>query len=166
MEEHVARAAGEAIRQQPDGPGPDDRVVSAAQLTAVGPGGTRIVSVTPRWGSHASSQAPPGPTAPSPAVSPQQTAPARQAPAGRPRKPAPTARQPRRGRGYGRFSRAIYGTVWATYTALFTIGAFAALFTGAVLAGLLGLLVAALAGRYAYRIWTWRARVLWFVIFF
>lgn len=40
------------------------------------------------------------------------------------------------------------------------------LFGGQILAGFLALVLGALAGRYDYRIWTWRARRLLFFIIF
>jgi hypothetical protein len=40
------------------------------------------------------------------------------------------------------------------------------LFGSQILAGLLALVLVALAGRYGYRIWTWRARRLLFFIIF
>jgi hypothetical protein len=92
------------------------------------------------------------------AVPPAQQAnaaptPVRQVPGGAP------ARLP-----YSHGRRAGYGLLWAAWTAVLTIGGFAELFGGQVLGGLLALVLAALAGRYDYRIWTWRARRLLFLI--
>lgn len=63
---------------------------------------------------------------------------------------------------YGK--RTGYGLVWAGWTLLLTIAGFAGLFGGHILSGLFALALAALAGRYDYRIWTWRARRLLFFI--
>jgi len=57
---------------------------------------------------------------------------------------------------YGK--RAGYGLLWAAWTSVLTIAGFAGLFGGQVLGGFFTLALAALAGRYDYRIWTWRAR--------
>lgn len=73
--------------------------------------------------------------------------------------PSPAARLP-----YSHGKRVGYGVLWAAWTTVLTIGGFAALFSGQVLAGLIGLVLAALAGRYDYRIWTWRARRLLFLL--
>ncbi len=65
---------------------------------------------------------------------------------------------------YSQGKRAGYGLLWAAWTAVLTIGGFAELFGGQILGGLFALVLAALAGRYDYRIWTWRARRLLFLI--
>jgi hypothetical protein len=65
---------------------------------------------------------------------------------------------------YSHGKRVRYGVLWAAWTAVLMIGGFAALFGGQVLVGLLGLILAGLAGRYDYRIWTWRARRLLFLL--
>ena len=65
---------------------------------------------------------------------------------------------------YGHGKRAGYGLLWAAWTAVLTIGGFAELFGGQILGGLFALVLTALAGRYDYRIWTWRARRLLFLI--
>lgn len=70
------------------------------------------------------------------------------------------------GRPYGNGRRLFYGSLWGFYTAALVIGSFAAMFGGQVLSGLFGLALGALAGRYDYRIWTWQARRLWFLIIF
>jgi hypothetical protein len=56
---------------------------------------------------------------------------------------------------------ASYGQCW---TALLAIGGFVVLFGGQILGGLVVLILAAIAGRYDYRIWTWQARRLLFFI--
>jgi hypothetical protein len=65
---------------------------------------------------------------------------------------------------YSHGKRAGYGLLWAAWTTLLTIAGFTGLFGGHILAGLFALVLAALAGRYDYRIWTWRARRLLFFI--
>jgi hypothetical protein len=59
---------------------------------------------------------------------------------------------------------ASYGLLWAAWTLVLTIAGFSGLFSGQILAGLFALVLAVLAGRYDYRIWTWRARRLLFLI--
>lgn len=65
---------------------------------------------------------------------------------------------------YSHSKRVLYGALWAAWTAVLAIGGFAALFGGQVLAGLVALVLAVVAGRYDYRIWTWQARRLLFLI--
>lgn len=65
---------------------------------------------------------------------------------------------------YGQGKRITYGSLWAGWTAVLTIAGFTGLFGGQVLPGLFALVLAAVAGRYDYRIWTWRARRLLFFI--
>jgi hypothetical protein len=65
---------------------------------------------------------------------------------------------------YSHGKRTGYGLLWAGWTLLLTIAGFAGLFGGQILTGLLALVLAALAGRYDHRIWTWRARRLLFLI--
>jgi hypothetical protein len=84
------------------------------------------------------------------------------APPGHGAQTAPVARRA----GYGNGTRVGYGLLWAGWTLVLLIGGLAALFGGQVLAGLIGLVLAALAGRYDYRIWTWQARRLLFLIVF
>ena len=79
-----------------------------------------------------------------------------------PEKPV-QARAPRR-LPYSDGKRVGYGVLWAGWTALLTIGGFAELFGGQILGGLIVLILAAIAGRYDYRIWAWRARRLLFFI--
>lgn len=66
-------------------------------------------------------------------------------------------------RRYGQGRRALYGVIWAAWTAVLVIGGFAALSSGQF-AGLLALALGALAGYYDFRIWTWQAKRLWFLI--
>ncbi len=69
-------------------------------------------------------------------------------------------------RPYSEAKRVGYGLLWAGWTAVLLIAGFAGLFSGQVFAGLMGFALAALAGRYDYRIWTWQARRLLFLIIF
>lgn len=68
--------------------------------------------------------------------------------------------------GYSNGKRVGYGLLWAGWTLVLLIGGLTALFGGQVLPGLIGLVLAVLAGRYDYRIWTWQARRLLFLIIF
>jgi hypothetical protein len=70
----------------------------------------------------------------------------------------------RRRTPYSQGRRAFYGVMWAAWTAVFAIGGFSLLFSHQILSGLVALALAGLSGRYDYRIWTWRARRLWFFI--
>ena len=65
---------------------------------------------------------------------------------------------------YSHGKRTGYGLLWAAWTMVLAIAGFSALFGGQILTGLVALVLAALAGRYDYRIWTWRARRLLFFI--
>jgi hypothetical protein len=58
------------------------------------------------------------------------------------------------------------GICWALWTLLFTIGAFTSFATGSAGTGLLGLVLAGLAGWYDYRIWALKARRLTFFLIF
>jgi hypothetical protein len=103
-------------------------------------------------------------TAPTTANPPEQDlvtppAPARPIPATVSREAGSVRRTP-----YSHGRRVFYGVVWAGWTALLTIAGFAALFGGQVLGGLFALAAAGAAGHYDYRIWTWRARRLLFLI--
>jgi hypothetical protein len=69
-------------------------------------------------------------------------------------------------RPYSQGRRAGYGLLWTAWTVLLTIGGFVQLAHSSVLAGLISLVLAALALRYAWRIWTWQARRLIFFIVF
>ena len=69
-------------------------------------------------------------------------------------------------RRYGPIRRAVYGGLWSFYTfviVLAVINGFAHSEWGQ---SLLALVLAFFTGWYAYRIWTWRARVLWVLLFF
>ncbi len=65
---------------------------------------------------------------------------------------------------YSEGKRIGYGLLWATWTLILTIAGFSLLFGGSVFSGLLSLVLAFFAGRYDYRIWSWRARRLLFLI--
>ena len=65
---------------------------------------------------------------------------------------------------YSHGKRAGYGILWATWTVFLSIAGFTGLFSGQILAGLVALMLAALAGGYDYRIWTWQARRLLFLL--
>lgn len=77
----------------------------------------------------------------------------------------PLAQQiPARRLPYSPGKRAGYGLLWAGWAVVLTIIGFTGLFGGQILGGLFALVLAALAGRYDYRIWTWRARRLLFFL--
>lgn len=66
---------------------------------------------------------------------------------------------------YGNVRRTVYGTMWAFWTLLFTIGGIVTLVNGSF-GGLLLIALGVLAGRYDYRIWAGKAKRLWFFILF
>jgi hypothetical protein len=80
--------------------------------------------------------------------------------------PSPPSHGPAAGqrRWYGHGRRTFYGLLWLAWTVLLATAGFVGLAAGQVLGGLLALVLAGLAGRYDYRIWTWRARRLVFLI--
>lgn len=61
--------------------------------------------------------------------------------------------------------RVTCGVLWAVYTAILVIGGLATLFGGNA-TGLLMLLLGALTGWYDYRIWTFKAKRLTYLIIF
>lgn len=67
---------------------------------------------------------------------------------------------------YSEAKRFGYGLLWTGWTVLLTIAGFSLLPHGStVLSGLIALALATITGRYAYRIWTWRAkRLIFFII--
>jgi hypothetical protein len=69
-------------------------------------------------------------------------------------------------RPYSQGKRAGYGLLWTFWTVVLTIGGFSLLSGTSILAGLVALALAGLAGCYAWRIWTWQARRLIFFIVF
>jgi hypothetical protein len=80
--------------------------------------------------------------------------------------PQPTASAAMPRRRYGNGKRVAYGVLWAGWTLLLLIAGFGLMFSGQVLPGLISLVLAGFAGRYDYRIWTWQARRLLFLIIF
>ena len=109
----------------------------------------------------------PPPTTPSNPVTPNPMAPDLVTPAAPARPTAaavPRAAGSARRTPYSHGRRIFYGLLWAGWTALLAIAGFAALFGGQVLVGLFALAAAGVAGHYDYRIWTWRARRLLFLI--
>jgi hypothetical protein len=66
---------------------------------------------------------------------------------------------------YSDSKRIGYGLLWAAWTVVLAIAGFGLLFDGSVFSGLLSLVLAFLAGRYDYRIWSWQAkRLLFFIV--
>jgi hypothetical protein len=59
-----------------------------------------------------------------------------------------------------------YGSLWSFYTAILAIAFVHFLSIGSFTTALFSAGLALLIGNYAYRIWTWRARRLWLLIFF
>jgi hypothetical protein len=67
---------------------------------------------------------------------------------------------------YGNGRRVGYTFLWSFYTLLLGIGGLTALANAQILSGLVASALAVLTGRYAIRIWTYRARTLWLLLFF
>jgi len=65
---------------------------------------------------------------------------------------------------YSDSKRIGYGLLWAAWTVALAIAGFGLLFGGSVFSGLLSLVLAIFAGRYDYRIWSWQAKRLLFLI--
>jgi hypothetical protein len=65
---------------------------------------------------------------------------------------------------YSELARFGYGTMWVIWTVVLTVVAVGGFAVGSPLAGLLAGGLAWLAGAYALRIWTWRAKRLIFFI--
>jgi hypothetical protein len=66
---------------------------------------------------------------------------------------------------YSEGKRWTYGLLWAGWTLLLTIAGVSLLPHGAtVFSGLIAFALAAITGRYTYRIWTWQAKRLIFLI--
>lgn len=81
--------------------------------------------------------------------------------------PPQAARRQKAGVGwYSNGKRLFYGSLWAFWTVVFTIAGFIGLSGAGVFPGLVLLVAAFFAGRYDYKIWTWKARRLWFLILF
>lgn len=69
-------------------------------------------------------------------------------------------------RPYSEAKRIGYGLVWVTWTLLLFLSTCLNFSGGDFLAGLVCLALTVIAGRYAYRIWTYKARRLWILIVF
>jgi hypothetical protein len=65
---------------------------------------------------------------------------------------------------YSQGKRTFYGITWAIWTILLFTGGISAMSSGAVAAGLLAWILAALTAHYDWRIWSWQAKHLWFLI--
>lgn len=67
---------------------------------------------------------------------------------------------------YSKSRRLFYGLLWTGWTLLLAIAGISLLPHGStVFSGLIAFALAAITGRYAYRIWTWQAkRLLFFII--
>jgi hypothetical protein len=83
----------------------------------------------------------------------------------RPEHALPPEAEPQVGRPYSQFQRVAYGSWWTFITAILIIGGFIGLVESPGVA-FLAMVLGALAGRYAYRLWTWQARRLVFFIIF
>ena len=79
--------------------------------------------------------------------------------------PRPAGAPLRRPR-YSNARRISYSCLWAFYTVVFVIGFFAAAAQGDAGGALVSLAIAAATGTYVWRIWTYRSKHLWMVIFF
>jgi hypothetical protein len=69
-------------------------------------------------------------------------------------------------RWYGNGRRVFYGALWGFYTVALVCGFFGGVVQANAGAALLCLVLAAVTGNYTWRIWTYRARHLWLLIFF
>jgi Zn-dependent protease with chaperone function len=67
---------------------------------------------------------------------------------------------------YSLGKRAFYGITWTVWTLLLFIGGISAMTAGSVAPALLMPLLGFLTATYAWRIWTWQAKRLWFLIIF
>lgn len=67
---------------------------------------------------------------------------------------------------YSNGRRVGYSVLWSFYVLVLGLGGLGSLAHGQIVTGLLGIALAILAGRYAGRIWTYRARTLWLLLFF
>ncbi|MEV6647207.1 hypothetical protein [Amycolatopsis sp. NPDC051371] len=69
-------------------------------------------------------------------------------------------------RPYSEGRRVGYGLLWTAWTVVLMIAGFTMMGQSTVFGGLLALALSALAGRYAWRIWTWQAkRLIFFIVF-
>ncbi|HEX5400887.1 MAG TPA: hypothetical protein VFX16_01150 [Pseudonocardiaceae bacterium] len=60
----------------------------------------------------------------------------------------------------------MYGITWAVWTLLLFVGAVAAMSSDSAGTGLLLLALGCVTAVYDWRIWTWQAKHLWFVVIF
>jgi hypothetical protein len=67
---------------------------------------------------------------------------------------------------YSQGKRAFYGLTWTLWTIGLVAAAFGMFNASMVGSGLVMLALSGATGSYAYRIWTWQARHLWFFIIF
>lgn len=70
---------------------------------------------------------------------------------------------------YGNGRRVFYGLTWLVWTVILVVAAISAFSGsdgGSAAAGLIPLVLALLAARYDYRIWTFQAKRLWFLLLF
>lgn len=67
-------------------------------------------------------------------------------------------------RPYGAGKRAFYGLMWVIWTLVLTVAGFSLMGSGSAGTGLIALVLAVLAGWYDYKIWTYRAKWLMFLI--
>lgn len=67
---------------------------------------------------------------------------------------------------YSNGRRIGYTVLWSFYAFILAIGALTSLANDQILPGLVTAVLAVLAGRYAMRIWAYRARTLWLLLFF
>lgn len=59
-----------------------------------------------------------------------------------------------------------YTTLWSFYTLILAMAGLTSLSKGQLLPGFAVIALAVLTARYAMRIWTYRARTLWLLLFF
>jgi hypothetical protein len=69
-------------------------------------------------------------------------------------------------RRYGNGRRVFYAGLWGFYTVALICGFVGSVAQANAGAALLCLVLAAVTGNYTWRIWTYRARHLWLLIFF
>jgi hypothetical protein len=67
---------------------------------------------------------------------------------------------------YSQGKRAFYGILWAFWTAVLLIAGISAVAASSAGIGLLMLVLGIVTAAYDWRIWTWQAKHLWFLIIF
>jgi hypothetical protein len=67
---------------------------------------------------------------------------------------------------YSQGKRACYGIMWAFWTVVLAVIGISAVAAGSFGRGLLALVLGFAAAAYDWRIWTWQAKHLWFLIIF